>query len=184
MSHCWDHKSTSECKANDTRTYMVPPHLQHHHNLFHHVYYCRLIRNPHRPSFRPLVSPVGVSKVSVLQDLSLGLHCQTKLLLRSCHRLGIGVLEVDVHRDVSEDGHDCRVQSLLGLSGCEWHCRIVRVVGIHRHTLWLLFPWVESSKLFLEYAHSHGYPPTGLHTSGPRDEVLEGGILLRPVTLT
>src|SRR5882724_11736504 len=84
------------------------------------------------PQFRymaPIKSKVNTSDVNGLLGklptfpiLSLGLHCHTKLLLHSCHGHGNGVLDIDVHWDIIGDGHYCRVQSLLDVSGIKWHC--------------------------------------------------------------
>src|SRR5882672_585160 len=82
-------------------TYMVVPHLQHHHRLFHRVHNFHLIRDNYCPALLPQPSPVCLSEVPVFQIPRLGLHCQMKLLLCSCHGLGDRVLDFDIHWDIN-----------------------------------------------------------------------------------
>ena len=100
--------------------------------------HCRiLIQDFCLPTVSFLELPVLLGKLPSFPIPSLGFHCHTKLLLRSCHGLGNGVLDVDVHWDTLDDGHVCHVQSLGDVSGSVWHCRELKDVGIHPHTFGL-----------------------------------------------
>src|SRR5882724_13710437 len=160
--------------------YPCPYHHDHGTTCLH----CRLpIQRPSFLALDPLKSPISFGEFAAFLVPSLGLHCHTKLLFCSCHSLCDWVLNVDVHWDIINDGLDCRIRSLWELSGSEWHCWDWKDVGIQHHTFGLYS--LGSSHMAIFGLHPfpwHQHPPVCI--PGPRDEVLEGGILLRPVTLT
>src|SRR5882724_4605793 len=113
---------------------MVYLHLYHHYCSTTRLH-CRLpIRQSGLPALNLQKLPVLVGKLPSFSIPSLGFHGHTKLLLRSCHGLCDRVLDVDVHWDTIDDGHNCHNQSLGDVSGSEWHCWELRDVGIHPHT--------------------------------------------------
>src|SRR5882724_3726560 len=81
-----------------------------------------LIQDLGSPAFSLQELPVSVSELLTFSIPSLGFHRHTKLLLCSCHGLGDGVLDVDVHWDTINDRHVCCVRSLGDVSGSERHC--------------------------------------------------------------
>src|SRR5882724_5169175 len=123
-------------------------HLYHHYCSTTCLHCCLPIQCSGLLALNFLELPVSLSKLPSFPIPSLGFHCHMKLLLRSCHGLGDGVLDVDVHWDTLDDGHDCHVRSLWELSGSEWHCQDWKDVGIQPHTFGLYSFWLSHLAIF------------------------------------